>query len=1160
MATFDEILIQVLALLQRDERVAYRVLKRRFALDDEYIEDLKADLIDAKRLAVDEDGKVLVWTGGTTVVSSQLSVASSSQPPAPQTSDSGLIDPRLTAGERRQLTVMFCDLVGSTALSEQLDPEELREVMQAYQHACVAVVTRFDGHVAKYLGDGLLVYFGYPTAHEDDAARAVRAGLGIVEAMQDLPRPNIRLPHPLQVRVGIHTGLVVAGEMGSGEYREQLAIVGETPNIAARLQERAVPDSVVISPTTYHLVTGLFACQDLGPQPLKGLSTLLTVYRVVRESEAQSRFEVAVSAGLTPLIGRDHEVGLLAERWEQAKQGAGQVVLLSGEAGIGKSRLVQTLKEQVIAEGATRIEFRCSPYHQNSAFYPVIEHLQRLLQFAPHDTPQAKLAKLQQALAQYRFPQADTLPLLASLLSLPQPNGAPPITLSPQKQKQKTQDVLVAWIVEEAERAAVSCAWEDLHWVDPSTLEVLALLLDQVPTTRLLALLTFRPDFTPPWRPHSHITQLTLNRLGRPQVEAMVEQVTGGKTLPGEVLQQIISKTDGVPLFVEELTKMVLESGLYVGAQHAAPLRPLGIPATLQDALMARLDRLAPVKEIAQVGATLGREFSYEVLHAVSPVAEAALQRGLRQLVEAELLYQRGMPPQATYIFKHALVQDTAYQSLLKSTRQQYHQQIAQVLEERFPQVVDTQPELVAHHYTQAGLVEQAIPYWHKAGQRAIQRSANIEAISHLTKGLEILKTLPDTPERTQQELDLQIALGPALIVTKGYGATEVEKAYVRARELCQQVGETLQLFRVLAGLEVFYLTRAELQTARELAEQLTTLAQRTQDPSFLLRAHLALGRVLFYLGELSFSREHFEQGITLYELQQQRSYSLGSSVVPCLSYTAWVLWFLGYPDQALKRSHEALALAQELSHPHSLALALTCASALHHLRREGQAAQELAEAAIALSTDQGFAQWLAYGTMLRGWALANQRQGEEGIAQIRQGLAFLRTTGVENWRPYYLALLAEAYGKEGQAGEGLALLVEALAGVHKTGERVHEPELYRLKGQLTLQSRQVEDKSRTSLGQVEGKSEVANPQPLTPNPQAEAEAEACFLKAIEIARRQQAKSLELRAVMSLSRLWQQQGKKEEAWQMLADIYGWFTEGFDTADLQEATALLDELS
>jgi predicted ATPase len=971
------------------------------------------------------------------------------------------------------------------------------------------------------------------------------------------------------------------GEIGGGGKREQLAL-GETPNIAARVQGEAEPNTVLISAATYRLVQGLFECQDLGPHKLKGVSTPLLLYCVVRESGVQSRFEVEARTGLTPLVGREEEMGLLRRHWERVKEGAGQVVLVSGEAGIGKSRLVQELKEQVVKEGARRLEFRCSPYHQNSAWYPVIEHLQRLLQFQRDDTPQAKLEKLVGVLAQYRFPQADTVPLLASLLSLPHPEGYPALTLTPQKQKQKTQEALMGWLLEEAEKRSVYSTWEDLHWADPSTLELLHLVIDQVPTARVLTLLTFRPEFTPPWGARSYLSQLTLSRLDRKQVAEMVERVTGGKALPAEVVQQIVVKTDGVPLFVEELTKMMVESGLlrkedsrYVGAHGGASIPPLAIPTTLQDALMARLDRLATVREVVQLGATLGREFPYELVQAVWPLDEEALQKGLSQLVEAELLYQRGLVPQARYIFKHALIQDAAYQSLLKSKRQQYHQQIAQVLEERFPETKEIQPELLAHHYTEAGLIAQAIPYWQRAGEKATRRSAYVEAISHFTKGLESLKTLPDTPERTQQELTLQLALGAPLVATKGYAAPEVESTYTRAWELCQQIGETPQLFSVLTGLWAFYLVRAKLQTAHELGEQLLRLARSVQDSAFLLEAHVALGVTLFLLGELVPARMHLERGIALYDPQKPRSYvsPYGNDPgVSCQRYAAWALWHLGHPDQALKMSHENLILAQELSHPHSLAAALGFAASLHQFRRERQAAQEQAEAAITLSTEQGFPFWVAWGTILRGLALAEQGQGEEGIAQIRQGLAAHRATGAELSRPYFLALLAEAYGKVGQTKEGLSVLVEALAAVHKNGDRYYEAELYRLKGELTLAQSNVQSlASRVRTNQKakacpelsrRGKGQKAkidtNPRPPTPDPQAEAE--ACFPKAIEVARRQSAKGWELRAVVSLARLWQQQGKKDDARQMLADIYGWFIEGFDTADLKEAKALLEQLT
>src|SRR3990170_4139523 len=930
--------------------------------------------------------------------------------------------------ERRQLTVMFCDLVGSTSISESLDPEELRDVVRTYQETCSELIDRYDGYIAQYLGDGLLVYFGYPLAHEDDAQRAVRGGLEIVGAISELSLPTL-LQGSLQVRIGIHTGPVVVGEIGRGEKREQLAL-GDTLNIASRLQNLAEPNTVVISSVTYHLTEGLFECRDLGLHTLKGVLTPLGVSRVLQESGVRSRFEVAVSKGLTPLVGREQEVELLLNSWERVKEGEGQVVLLSGEAGIGKSRLVQVLKERLSGETHIRIESRCSPYYQNSALYPIIDHLQRLL-FRREDSHEEKLSKLEIILEQYGFSNEETVPLFATLLSLPLSDRYPTLNLSPQRQKQKTLEALLVWLLKEAEKQPVLRIVEDLHWVDPSTLDYLSLLVAQVPTAPVFTLFTFRPDFVPPWTRRAHLSHITLNRLTRKKIEVMVEMITESKSLPAEVVQQVVAKTDGIPLFVEELTKMVLESGL-LNVLVLGRLPPLSIPTSLQDSLMARLDRLGTVKEVAQLGATLGREFTYEILQAVSPLDEKTLQAELGKLVEAELLYQRGLPPESRYFFKHALIQDAAYQSLLKSKRQQYHRKIAQILEERFPETVETEPELLAHHYTEAGLRGEAIAYWHRAGERARQRSANVEAIGHLTKGLELLKTLPDTPERTQQELDLQTTLGPALVATKGYAAPEVEKAYTRARELCQNIGETPQLFPVLWGLWNFYLGRAECKTARELAEHLLTLAQSVQDPALLLEAHDALGQTLYSLGEFAPARAHMEQGITLYDPQRHGSlaflYGEEDSGVACQGFVAMTLWILGYPDQALGRIQTALTLAQKLSNSHSLAFALFFAAWLHQVRQAWQVAQEWAEAVITLSSEQGFMLWLAGGTILRGWALAEQGQEEEGIAQIRQGLAAWRATWQEWTRPYFLALLAETYGKVGQVEEGLAVLDEALA------------------------------------------------------------------------------------------------------------------------------------
>src|SRR5262245_3657350 len=876
--TFDAVLAQVLDLLQRQGRVSYRALKRRFDLDDAYLEDLKAEIIKTQRLAIDEDGEVLVWAGEAPP-QTQGPTPAIPQPEKPPDAPAGQampVSPAATGreapeAERRQLTVLFCDLVDSTRLAAGLDPEELREVVRAYQETCAAVIQRFEGHIAQYLGDGLLVYFGYPLAHEDDARRAVRAGLGMLEALGQL---NTRLTHergvPLAVRLAIHTGLVVVGEVGGGTRHEQLAL-GETPNLAARLQGIAAPNTVVISAATLQLLGGFFACQSLGTPALKGLAQPIEVYQVLYESTARSRLDMASSAGLTPLVGREQEMALLLERWEQVKDGVGQVVLLSGEAGIGKSRLLQVLQEQVATDPqAWLTPCQCLPYYQNSALYPVIDLLERVvLQFGRDETPPQKLGKLEGFLVQYGLPLAEAVPLFASLLSIPLGNGYVPLNVSAEQQKQKILQAILTILLRRAAQQPLLFVVEDLHWVDPSTLELLSLLVDQGPTARILTLFTFRPDFPPPWTGRSHLTQITLNRLTRRQVAEMSGRVAHGKALPPEVVEQVVAKTDGVPLFVEELTKMVLESGLIQEWEDryelTGPLTSLAIPTTLHDSLMARLDRLATVKGVAQLGATLGREFSYELLQAVSPLDTVALQQALTRLVEVELLYQRGVPPQATYLFKHALIQEAAYQSLLKSSRQQYHQRIARVLEERFPEVTATQPELLAHHYTEAGLSALAVDYWQRAGQRTIQRSAHVEAVSHLTRGLEVLAALPDTAERTQHELSLQTTLGVALMAAKGQAAPEVGQAYARARELCRQVGETPQLFPALFGLWRFYLVRAEYQTARDLAEQCLSLAQRVHDLALLLEAHFALGVSLLWRGEVVAARTHLEQSIALY-------------------------------------------------------------------------------------------------------------------------------------------------------------------------------------------------------------------------------------------------------------------------------------------------------
>jgi class 3 adenylate cyclase/predicted ATPase len=1142
---FYAVLDQVVALLQRRGRVTYGALKLQFHLDDEQLAVLKDELLYAQRVAVDEESRVLVWTGGVGATAAPAPTPSASGPSdiprdlavevAPRP-----VDTRPPEAERRQLTVLFCDLVGSTQLSGQLDPEDLRVVVRAYQEAAAEVIRQYEGHIAQYLGDGLLVYLGYPAAHEDDARRAVHVGLGIVQAIAALnTRLAIQYGVQLAVRVGIHTGPVVVGQMGGGGRHEHLAL-GETPNLAARLQALAPANTVVISAVTARLVQGTFALEALGTHALPGVIEPMALSRVCGLLATASHDEEFVTAGAPLLVGRDEEVGLLRRRWEQSKAGHGQVVLLSGEAGIGKSALVEALRAQVRAEGLPRIAFRCSPYHTNSALYPVITHLERLLQFEPDDPPATKLAKLEAGLRPSGLPLAEIVPLLAGLLSVPLPaERYAALTVTPPQQKQQTLDALLAWMVAEAERQPVLVAWEDLYWADPTTLEILGLVIEQAPTVPMLHVLTYRPGFSPPWPPRSHITPLVLNRLERPQVEALIALRAGGKRLPALVVQYIVAKTDGVPLYVEELTKMLLASPLLRAEESqyvlTGPLRMVAIPETLQDALMARLDQLNRAKEVAQLGAVLGREFAYELLAAIAPQDEDTLQAGLAELVEAELLYQRGRPPRARYLFKHALIQDAAYASLLKSTRQQVHQQVAQVFEARFPALVETQPELVAQHYTAAACAEQAVHYWQRAGQQASDRSAHLEAISHFTTGIELLTTLPETSARTQHALTLYSGLGASLQVTKGNAAPEVEHVYTQAYASYQQVEETLQIVPVLPGLWRFYLVRSPLHTAREIGDTLLRLAQRADDPALAVIAHWALGTTWLWLGALPAAREHLEAGIARYTPDQRRApvFRMGQDPgVACRTNAAHTLWLLGYPEQAMVRLHDALTLAHELSHPFTLAFARWLAAIVFQYRRDVPAVYEQAEAAVALATEQGFPLWAAMGTSVRGWALTMQGQGEAGLAQVHQGIAAHRATGAVLFVPYFCTMLADVCDHLGHTADGLQALAEAHTLVEQQEERWWEAEVCRLRGVLLLQ-------------------QAGTPQ---------ADAESWFQRALEVARRQEAKSLELRASMSLAHLWLQQGKQAEAHALLAPVYSWFTEGFDTADLQEAKALLEELA
>jgi predicted ATPase/class 3 adenylate cyclase len=1056
-------------------------------------------------------------------------VAPQVEPSAP---DEAVPRARPAEAERRQLTVLFCDLVGSTALAARLDPEEMRDLIRAYQNTVAGEIARFEGHVAKFMGDGVLAYFGWPRAHEDEAERAVRAGLAIAAAVPQLEGPE---DATLAARVGIATGLVVVGDLIGHEEAREHAVVGETPNLAARLQAWAEPGAVVIADGTKRLLGGLFDCADLGAHDLKGFAEPVRAWQIVGAGAAESRFEALHKAGMSPLVGREHELGLLLDRWVLAKGGEGQVVLLSGEPGIGKSRITEALLERIATEPHVRLRYFCSPYHVNSALHPVIDQLERAARLKRDDPAEAQLDKLKATLREGTRTIDEAAALLAPLLSIPSSERNPLLSLGLQQQKSTTFEVLLDQLASLTKRQPVLQILEDAHWSDPTTIELFDLTVDPIQSLPVLLIITFRPGFTPPWTGYAHTTSLTLNRLGQRQVGMMIERLTGGKRLPTEVLAQILAKTDGVPLFVEELTKAVLESGLLRETDTAfvldRPLPPLAIPASLHDSLMSRLDRMAPVKEIAQIGAAIGRTFSHGLLAAVAPLRNNELQDALSQLVSSELVFRRGTPPEATYTFKHALVQDAAYDTLLRSRRQQLHTRIAEALEERFPETVESEPELLARHYTEAGLAEPAIRYWLKAGQRATERSANVEAIAHLTSGLDLLE--PDTAERLQQELRLQIALGAPLIAARGYAAPETGAAFDRARELCEQLGDTAQQLAALYGLWAYHTVRAEYGTARRLAEQFLCLAE-AEASSALLVGHRLLGVTLFFLGELAEGHAQFGRALALYEPRRHRELAIRFGQNPRVSslvYLAWSRWLLGYPDQAARAVEEAVAYARELNHANTLAYALAWGATVHQFRRETAEVQEHAGAALALSEEQGLSMWLAYATVLLGWTLA-ERDHPEGVARITRGLADLEATGAIFLRPHNLALLAESYAGCGQTEAGLRALGGALEAVERTGERWWEAEIHRLKGELVLAQ------------------SAGNP----------TEAEAGFRRAIDVALRQSAKSLELRAATSLARLWHDQGRRAAAHGLLAPVYGWFTEGFDTADLKDAKALLDELA
>jgi class 3 adenylate cyclase/tetratricopeptide (TPR) repeat protein len=1153
ITTFSQTLTFVIGLLYLEKRVSYRRLKREFGLDDETLEDVRHELI-VKRLAVDEGGQGLAFVGAALFetgdalrpalapVAAPITLPPVSSPPvatlatsARAPADAPAAVAAASEAERRQLTVMFCDLVGSTALSTAMDPEDLRDVIASYQSRCSAAIRRYDGFVAKFMGDGILVYFGYPRAHEDEAERSVRAGLDIVDAMAEL---NAAVPRPpgveLAVRIGIASGPVIVGDQIGEGTASETAVVGETPNLAARLQALAQPNQIVVSAATRAMLGDHFDLEDLGAYELKGFVEPAPVWRVLSARDVESRFAATRTGSSAPLVGRQEEMGLLLRAWDGSSHGRGQVVLIQGEAGVGKSRLVGGLRE---AAGKDHIwvAVRCSPFHTASAFHPIIEHLKRVFGWQSEDSAQQHLEELEAGLAGFKaLPLAESVRLFADLMSVPTPEDRyPRLPMTAQQQRDATLDAIIAWLIETAEGTPVLMAWEDLHWADPTTLETLGMLIEQAPTAAMLVVATYRPELTPPWPQRSHMIPITLNRLERPEVETMVGHLAGGRALPGEVVDHIAAKADGVPLYVEELTKAILGSGVLEARGDAyvltGALAQLHIPETLQDSLMARLDRAPRLREVAQLGSVLGREFAYDMISALAGIEEQMLQSGLGQLVVDELLYQRGRPPRSRYLFKHALIQDAAYQSLLKRTRQQYHQQVAKLLEDRFPEVASTQPELVAHHYTEANCPAQAIAYWLRAGVAAASKSANVEAIEQFGRGLALVEALPDPSERAERELDLQMALGPASYATRSYSHPDIGRTYARAWELCRQLGDDPREFTALRGLQLHHNNLLEMEKAQHFAEEALRVAERLGDAARLVGGHMALGVVLFWQGKLEPALAHFRRGFGIFDPDMQFPDWPGAHpAVQCQLIPAPISWMLGYPDRFLDELRSAVRSAETLGHPLTLAQTLCHAALAHIWRHEPLAAADYAGRALRICEEHRIAQYHPHALCASGWALSTSGESEKGLAQIAQGVDRYGPGTFQHW---LLALQADAQLAIGKPEAALASVIAGLKAVEKTGGAPLEAELHRLRGEALL----------AAAGTMSA-------------------AETAIEKGIDVARRQNAKSWELRAAMSLARLRRQQGRPQEAVALLAPILGWFTEGLDTADLKDAKALLDNLT
>ncbi|MEY9403672.1 putative ATPase/class 3 adenylate cyclase [Bradyrhizobium japonicum] len=1034
--------------------------------------------------------------------------------------------------ERRQVTVMFSDLVGSTALSARMDPEDLREIISAYQTCVAAVIRRYEGFVAKYMGDGVLIYFGYPQAHEDDAERAVRAALEAVAAVGAL-----EFSVSLQTRIGIATGLVVVGDLiGSGEAQER-GIVGETPNLAARLQAVAEPNGVIIAESTRRLLGNLFELRDLGPQELKGIPGAVRAWRALRPSSAEGRFDALHAGGLSELVGRQEELELLLRRWSKAKTGQGQVVLLCGEPGIGKSRLTAAVTEQIASQPHTRLHYSCSPQHTDSALYPIISQMKRAAGFAHHDGMQTKLDKIDTLLALSLTPLQDVA-LLTEMLSLQNDGRYPNLELTAPQRRQKTFEALTAQLEALSKSTPVVMIFEDVHWIDPTSLEALGRTIDRLRYLRVLLIITYRPDFEPPWMAKPYIAAVHLNRLGEDESEAIIDSVSGDAPLPADIRKDIIERTDGIPLFVEEMTKAMVEAGEKDAEQSASsiPSSYVAVPPSLHASLMARLDRLGSLaKQLAQVGAAIGREFSYELLLPVAQRNAAEVDKALDQLISAELVVRRGMPPHAEYTFKHALVQDAAYSTLLRAPRQKLHARIAELLEQLFPERGANEPELLAHHFAQGGCADRAISYWLKAGKRAAERSADREAVRHLRRGLELLLTLPDTTQRDQQELDFQLALGTPLAAQHGYGNPLVGAARDRAIALCERLGDTQHLLPSLYGQYGYCIASGKIAKALEYSKRCQSLAAQTEDRVTRLIAYRAMGASLLEMGEFEAAKAHLQQILAIDRVDADQALSalyLADPHASGLAYLALNLWVLGYPDQAVVAREMAIKHALAAKHANTTGVVSIYAGAqLSALLGKMDEVTNYIEDLNAQLGSRVPLWVLSCGKILSGWAIGCADQLEGGIARMKQGIQAAEEQ-VRFHSPHYHSLLAILQARAGYLEDSLTTIRKATDLMRETGEFLWQADILRIDGELRLRL----GASTNEAGEVS------------------------LFQALKVARKQRAKSFELRAATSVARLWREEGKRDEARELLAPVYGWFTEGFDTLDLKQAKALLDELA